>query len=69
MTIHAAATALYKSLSGDPAFFAVGVAEKSEFNPESRLVIYLREESKATYPQMYEGYPVEVTVSGPFAPL
>ena len=69
MTLQQAASSLYKSLQNDPAFFTVGVAEKGEFNPESHLVIYLKKQVRTAYPTMYEGFPVRVTVSGPWAPL
>lgn len=70
MTIQQAASSLYKSLQGDLNFFSLGVADKSEFNPEACLIIYLKDEPVEAYPFVYEGYPVRIHITGgPFMTL
>lgn len=69
MTLKEAATKFRKDFGDSEEgyrTFMVGVAEKSQYNPEDYLVVYLTKKvHHYKFPENYEGFRVEVKYSGP----
>jgi hypothetical protein len=59
-----AAQNLRKHLGYDHYTYTIGIAAKSEFNPEDRLIVYLHKKVRTAFPTTFEGFPVETKYVG-----